>query len=169
MTKQYSAAPDLSIDLSTTYQAVIHTSEGDITVEFYAADAPQTVNNFLFLARDGFYDDVIFHRVIPGFMVQGGDPTGTGSGGPGYKFRDETHSKTSYKRGTLAMANSGPNTNGSQFFIMHADYGLPNQYTIFGEVTEGLDIVDAIAAAPTGAQDRPNEPVKIASIDISEA
>jgi cyclophilin family peptidyl-prolyl cis-trans isomerase len=169
MTKQYSAAPDLSIDLSTTYQAVIHTSEGDITVEFYAADAPQTVNNFLFLARDGFYDDVIFHRVIPGFMVQGGDPTGTGSGGPGYKFRDETHSKTSYKRGTLAMANSGPNTNGSQFFIMHADYGLPNQYTIFGEVTEGLDIVDAIAAAPTGAQDRPNEPVKITSIDISEA
>jgi cyclophilin family peptidyl-prolyl cis-trans isomerase len=169
MTKQYSAAPDLSIDLSTTYQAVIHTSEGDITVEFYTADAPQTVNNFLFLARDGFYDDVIFHRVIPGFMVQGGDPTGTGSGGPGYKFRDETHSKTSYKRGTLAMANSGPNTNGSQFFIMHADYGLPNQYTIFGEVTEGLDIVDAIAAAPTGAQDRPNEPVKITSIDISEA
>jgi cyclophilin family peptidyl-prolyl cis-trans isomerase len=169
MTKQYSAAPDLSIDLSTTYQAVIHTSEGDITVEFYPADAPQTVNNFLFLARDGFYDDVIFHRVIPGFMVQGGDPTGTGSGGPGYKFRDETHSKTSYKRGTLAMANSGPNTNGSQFFIMHADYGLPNQYTIFGEVTEGLDIVDAIAAAPTGAQDRPNVPVKITSIDISEA
>ena len=169
MTKQYSAAPDLSIDLSTTYKAVIHTSEGDITVEFYAADAPQTVNNFLFLARDGFYDDVIFHRVIPGFMVQGGDPTGTGSGGPGYKFRDETHSKTSYKRGTLAMANSGPNTNGSQFFIMHADYGLPNQYTIFGEVTEGLDIVDAIAAAETGAQDRPKDPVKITSIDISEA
>lgn len=169
MTKQYDAAPDLSIDLSTTYGAVLHTSEGDITVEFYAADAPQTVNNFLFLAGDGFYDGVIFHRVIPGFMVQGGDPTGTGRGGPGYKFRDETHSKTSYKRGTLAMANSGPNTNGSQFFIMHADYGLPNQYTIFGEVTDGLDIVDAIAGAATGAQDRPNNPVTINSIDVTEA
>jgi cyclophilin family peptidyl-prolyl cis-trans isomerase len=169
MTKQYDAAPDLSIDLSKTYQAVLHTSEGDITVELYAADAPQTVNNFLFLAGDGFYDDVIFHRVIPGFMVQGGDPTGTGRGGPGYQFRDETHSKTSYKRGTLAMANSGPNTNGSQFFIMHADYGLPNQYTIFGEVTDGLDVVDTIADATTGAQDRPADPVTIDSVTITEA
>ena len=166
---QYDSAPDLTIDLDGEYSATLHTSLGDIAVDFLAADAPLAVNNFLFLARDGFYDDVIFHRVIPGFMVQGGDPTGTGSGGPGYKFRDETHSKTSYKRGTLAMANSGPNTNGSQFFIMHADYGLPNQYTIFGEVTEGLDIVDAIAAAETGAQDRPKDPVKITSIDISEA
>jgi cyclophilin family peptidyl-prolyl cis-trans isomerase len=169
MTKQYDAAPDLSIDLSTAYEAVLHTSAGDITVEFYAADAPQTVNNFLFLAQDGFYDGVIFHRVIPGFMVQGGDPTGTGSGGPGYKFRDETHSKTSYNRGTLAMANSGPNTNGSQFFIMHADYGLPNQYTIFGEVIDGLDVVDAIAGDPTGAGDRPNNPVTINSVDVTEA
>ena len=169
MTKQYDAAPDLSIDLSKTYQAVLHTSEGDITVELYAADAPQTVNNFLFLAGDGFYDDVIFHRVIPGFMVQGGDPTGTGRGGPGYQFRDETHSTTSYKRGTLAMANSGPNTNGSQFFIMHADYGLPNQYSIFGEVTDGLDVVDTIAAAATGAQDRPINPVTIDSVTITEA
>ena len=121
------------------------------------------------LARDGFYDDVIFHRVIPGFMIQGGDPTGTGRGGPGYKFRDETHSKTSYNRGTLALANSGPYSNGSQFFIMLADYGLPNQYTIFGQVTDGLDIVDAIAGAQTGAQDRPNDPVTISSIDITES
>ncbi len=170
MTKQYEAAPELTIDLSKEHSAVIHTTAGDIAVSLYAADAPQTVNNFLFLGGDGFYDDVIFHRVIPGFMVQGGDPTGTGRGGPGYRFRDELgHTKSAYKRGTLAMANSGPNTNGSQFFIMHADYGLPNQYSIFGEVTEGIEVVDQIAAAATGAQDRPHEPVKITGIDITAA
>jgi cyclophilin family peptidyl-prolyl cis-trans isomerase len=169
MAQQYDAPPDLTIDLAKTYRAILHTSAGDIAIDLYAADAPQTVNNFLFLGSDGFYDDVMFHRVIPGFMVQGGDPTGTGRGGPGYKFRDETHSRTSYKRGTLAMANSGPNTNGSQFFIMHADYGLPNQYTIFGEVTDGLDVVDSIAGAPTGAQDRPHDPVTINSVTITEA
>jgi cyclophilin family peptidyl-prolyl cis-trans isomerase len=168
MAEQYDAAPDLTIDLSKTYKAVLHTSEGDIAIDLYAADAPQTVNNFLFLGDEGFYDDVIFHRVIPGFMVQGGDPTGTGRGGPGYKFRDETHAKTSYNRGTLAMANSGPHTNGSQFFIMHADYGLPNAYTIFGKVADGLDVVDAIAGAPTGAQDRPHAPVTINSVTITE-
>ena len=168
MAKQYSSAPDLDIDLSQSYSAVIHTSAGDIHVDLYASEAPQTVNNFVFLANDGFYDDVIFHRTIKGFMIQGGDPTGTGSGGPGYKFRDELgHAKSSYTRGTLAMANAGPNTNGSQFFIMHADYGLPNQYSIFGEVTEGLDIVDAIAEAPTGAQDRPQNPVSITGIDVT--
>jgi cyclophilin family peptidyl-prolyl cis-trans isomerase len=103
-------------------------------------------------------------------MIQGGDPTGTGRGGPGYRFRDELgHAKSTYTRGTLAMANSGPNTNGSQFFVMHADYGLPNQYSIFGKVTQGLDVVDAIADAPTGAQDRPNDPVKITGIDITTA
>jgi cyclophilin family peptidyl-prolyl cis-trans isomerase len=170
MTKQYDTAPELTIDLSKTYQAVLHTSEGDVAVDLYAPDAPQTVNNFVFLAREGFYDGVIYHRVIPGFMVQGGDPTGTGSGGPGYKFRDELgHSQSSYNRGTLAMANSGPNTNGSQFFIMHADYPLPNQYSIFGEVTDGLDVVDTIAGAPTAAQDRPSNPVTIDSIDIIES
>lgn len=169
MAQQYDAPPDLTIDLAKTYRAILHTSAGDIAIDLYAADAPQTVNNFLFLGSDGFYDDVMFHRVIPGFMVQGGDPTGTGRGGPGYKFRDETHSRTSYKRGTLAMANSGPNTNGSQFFIMHADYGLPNQYTIFGEVTDGLDVIDSIAGAPTGAQDRPHDPVTINSVTITEA
>ena len=169
MAKQYDAAPELTIDLSKTYAATIHTSEGDIEVDLYGADAPQTVNNFVFLANDGFYDGVIFHRTIPGFMIQGGDPTGTGTGGPGYRFRDEFHSKTSYKRGTLAMANSGPNTNGSQFFICHADAGLPNAYTIFGEVTSGMDIVDAIAGKPTGGQDRPHDPVTIDSIDITDA
>ncbi|MEN8041310.1 MAG: peptidylprolyl isomerase [Actinomycetota bacterium] len=170
MTKQYDAAPDLSIDLSKTYKATLHTSEGDISAELYAADAPQTVNNFVFLGNDGFYNDVIFHRVISGFMIQGGDPTGTGRGGPGYKFRDELgHSKSSYKRGTLAMANSGPNTNGSQFFVMHADYPLPNQYSIFGQVTEGMEVVDRIAAAATGAQDRPVQPVSITSVTITES
>lgn len=169
MAKQYESAPDLTIDLAKDYSAVIHTTAGDISVNLYASNAPQTVNNFAFLANDAFYDNVIFHRTIKGFMIQGGDPTGTGSGGPGYRFRDEFHDKTSYSRGTLAMANAGPNTNGSQFFIMHADYGLPNAYTIFGEVTEGMDIVDSIAEAPTGGQDRPVSPVTITGIDITEA
>ena len=169
MAKQYDAAPDLTIDLAKDYSAVIHTTAGDISVNLYASNAPQTVNNFTFLANDGFYDDVIFHRTIKGFMIQGGDPTGTGSGGPGYRFRDEFHDKTAYSRGTLAMANAGPNTNGSQFFIMHADYGLPNAYTIFGEVTDGLDVVDTIAQNPTGPQDRPIEPVTINSVTITES
>ena len=169
MAMQYDAAPELTIDIAKTYSAVLHTSEGDVSVDLYAADAPQTVNNFVFLARDGFYDDVIFHRVISGVMIQGGDPTGTGRGGPGYKFRDETHSNTSYDRGVLAMANSGPNKNGSQFFICHTDAGLPNAYTIFGKVTEGLEVVDAIAATATGAQDRPHNDITITGIDISES
>ena len=170
MAKQYDSAPDITIDLDKAYSAVIHTTAGDIAVEFYASDAPQTVNNFVFLANDGFYDDVIFHRVISGFMIQGGDPTGTGRGGPGYRFRDELgHSKSAYNRGTLAMANAGPNTNGSQFFIMHADYPLPNQYSIFGQVTDGMEVVDAIAAAATGAQDRPVAPITITGVDITES
>jgi cyclophilin family peptidyl-prolyl cis-trans isomerase len=169
MAAQYDAPPEIAIDLSKTYTAKIDTSAGDITVEFYAADAPQAVNNFVFLARDGFYDDVIFHRTIPGFMIQGGDPTGTGTGGPGYRFRDEFHDRTTYNRGTVAMANAGPNTNGSQFFICHDNVGLPNAYTIFGEVTDGLDVVDAIAQNPTGPQDRPIEPVTINSVTITES
>jgi cyclophilin family peptidyl-prolyl cis-trans isomerase len=170
MTEKYASAPELTIDLGETHTAIIHTNKGDIHVEFYAADAPQTVNNFVFLASEGFYDGVIFHRVISGFMIQGGDPTGTGTGGPGYKFRDELgHSKSSYERGTLAMANSGPNTNGSQFFIMHADYGLPNAYSIFGKVTEGLEVVDQIAATATSTGDRPHDDIVITSIDVSNA
>ncbi len=169
MAAQYNAPPELTIDLSKTYSATLHTSAGDITIRFFAADAPQTVNNFVFLARDGFYDGVIFHRTIKGFMIQGGDPTGTGTGGPGYRFRDEFHDKTKYSRGTVAMANAGPNTNGSQFFICHEDVGLPNAYTIFGEVVDGMDVVDAIAENPTGAQDRPHDPVTIDSIDIVES
>jgi cyclophilin family peptidyl-prolyl cis-trans isomerase len=169
MASQYSTPPEMTIDLSKTYTAKLATSAGDITIEFAAADAPQTVNNFVFLAGDGFYDGVIFHRVIDGFMIQVGDPTGTGTGGPGYRFRDEFHSSTSYGRGTVAMANSGPNTNGSQFFICHKDAGLPNAYTIFGQVTDGMDVVDAIATAPTGPQDRPTDPVTINSIEITES
>jgi len=168
MAAQYPAPPELTIDLSKTYSATLHTSAGDIEIRFYAADAPQTVNNFVFLAREGFYDGVIFHRTISGFMIQGGDPTGTGTGGPGYRFRDEFHDKTTYSRGTVAMANAGPNTNGSQFFICHDNVGLPNAYTIFGEVVGGMDVVDTIAEQATGAQDRPLEPVTIDSIDVVE-
>jgi cyclophilin family peptidyl-prolyl cis-trans isomerase len=169
MTQQYDSPPDFQIDLDKSYAATLRTREGDIEIDLLAEEAPLTVNNFVFLARDGFYDDVIFHRVIEGFMIQGGDPTGTGSGGPGYRFRDEFHAKTGYARGTVAMANAGPNTNGSQFFICHGSPNLPNQYTIFGTVTAGLDVVDAIATAPTGAQDRPTNPVAIESVTITEA
>ena len=158
----------MSIDPAKTYTATIETSAGTMTAELFAGDAPNTVNNFVFLARDGYYSGVIFHRVIEGFMIQGGDPTGTGSGGPGYKFKDEPV-KRKYDRGTLAMANAGPNTNGSQFFVMHADYGLPPNYTIFGKLTSGEDTLDKIATAKKGAQDRPTDPVTINSVTISES
>ena len=166
--KQYAKAPDQAIDSAKRYAATIETSAGTMTADLFAAEAPATVNNFVFLANDGFYDGVIFHRVIPGFMIQGGDPTGTGRGGPGYRFADETVGRK-YLRGTLAMANAGANTNGSQFFIMHADYALPPNYTIFGKLTGGEDILDAIATAPTGAQDRPGTPVSITAVRIAEA
>ena len=165
--KSYAKPPEMAIDAKKTYRATIETTAGTMTAELFANDAPNTVNNFVFLARDGFYNDVIFHRVISGFMIQGGDPTGTGRGGPGYKFRDEPVSRP-YTRGILAMANAGPNTNGSQFFIMHADYRLPPNYTIFGRLTGGEDVLDKIASAPTGAQDRPAQPVTINSVAIAE-
>jgi cyclophilin family peptidyl-prolyl cis-trans isomerase len=166
--KSYSAPPQMSIDPKKSYVATIETTAGTMTADLFPGDAPLTVNNFVFLAKDGYYADVIFHRVIKGFMIQGGDPTGTGTGGPGYKFADEPV-KRQYTRGTLAMANAGPNTNGSQFFVMHADYGLPPNYTIFGKLTAGQDVLDAIATAPTGRQDRPNEPLTIKSVTISES
>ena len=165
---QYDSPPALSIDPAKSYTATIETSAGSMVADLFPDDAPNTVNNFVFLARDGFYDDVIFHRVISGFMIQGGDPTGTGRGGPGYRFDDEPVTR-SYDRGTLAMANAGPNTNGSQFFIMHADYPLPPNYTIFGKLTAGEDVVDAIAGAQTGPNDRPTEPVAISGISIAES
>jgi len=168
--KQYPAAPALSIDTAKKYVATLRTEKGDIEIELAVSATPTTVNNFVFLAREKFYDGVIFHRTIPGFMIQGGDPTGTGMGGPGYQFDDEVFSG-SYDRGTVAMANAGPNTNGSQFFIMHADYALPKNYVIFGKVTKGLEVVDAVAAAPTqpgGEGSKPVTPVKILSVDILE-
>jgi cyclophilin family peptidyl-prolyl cis-trans isomerase len=171
MAQKWSQPPAMEIDPKGQYTATLRTSQGDILVELFAQEAPQTVNNFVFLARQGFYDGVIFHRTIPGFMIQGGDPTGTGSGGPGYRFRDEAV-KRKYTRGTLAMANAGPNTNGSQFFIMHQDYGLPPNYTIFGQVTDGLDAVDKIVTGPTkpgGEGSSPVEPVRIESIEIGES
>lgn len=166
--RQYDAPPAMQVDTKRTYKVTLATAKGDIDLELYPAHAPKTVNNFVFLAKDGYYDDIIFHRVISGFMIQGGDPTGTGRGGPGYRFNDEKVTRP-YSRGTLAMANAGPNTNGSQFFIMHADYPLPPNYTIFGKLTSGEDVVDKIATAKTGAQDRPVEPVSIKSITVSEA
>jgi len=151
----------------------ISTNKGDIVIELFKDDAPKTVENFLTLVNKNFYDNVIFHRVISGFMIQGGDPTGTGMGGPGYKFEDEliasTESyKTGYTRGTVAMANSGPDTNGSQFFIMHADYPLPHLYTIFGKVISGLETVDTIAAGKTDGSDRPVEEVKMLKVEVVE-
>ena len=146
MAKQYSAAPAMSIDPAKTYTAVIDTSKGKVTAELYAKDAPITVNNFVFLAREGFYNGGVFHRVIPGFMVQGGDPTGTGRGGPGYKFGDETkNNPRKHQKGSLSMANAGPNTNGSQFFITHSPQPhLDGKHTVFGKVTSGMDVVNAI-------------------------
>ena len=141
--KTYSAPPPMTIDQNKTYTATIKTNYGDIVIQLLPKEAPLAVNNFVFLARAGFYDGVKFHRVIKGFMIQSGDPTGTGRGGPGYKFADELPTTRDYVQGTLAMANSGYNTNGSQFFITLADlsYSLPKLYTIFGVVTGGMDVV----------------------------
>jgi peptidylprolyl isomerase len=166
----YNNPPALTIDANKKYQAVISTTAGDITVKLGAKETPITVNSFVFLAEEGFYNNTIFHRVIKDFMIQGGDPTGTGTGGPGYKFPDEPF-KGEYTRGTLAMANAGPNTNGSQFFIMHKDYPrLPKDYIIFGSVVSGLDVVDVIATAAVraggGEASTPQAPVQIKSITI---
>lgn len=164
--------PEMLIDTAKTYTAVLHTTEGDITIALDAKKTPKTVNNFVYLARRDFYTNTIFHRVIKGFMIQGGDPKGDGTGGPGYKFDDEPIAGE-YTRGTVAMANSGSNTNGSQFFIMHQDYQLPKNYVIFGTVTEGLDVVDKIAAAEvvtssSGESSKPVAPVAVTAIDIQE-
>ena len=139
--KRYNAPHQMQIETNRTYHVVIKTNKGDIHLELNPAEAPMTVNNFVALARDGYYDGVTFHRVVPRFVIQGGDPTGTGSGGPGYKFPDEAV-KRPYKAGTVAMANAGPNTNGSQFFICLEDQpGLPPNYTIFGDTVAGMDVV----------------------------
>jgi cyclophilin family peptidyl-prolyl cis-trans isomerase len=149
--------------------ATMHTSEGDLVLELYDADAPKTVENFRKLAGDGFYDGLIFHRVIKDFMIQGGCPQGTGTGGPGYTFEDEFNSHK-VKRGALAMANAGPNTNGSQFFIVTADAcpWLDGKHTVFGGVTDGMDVVDRLESARTGAGDRPVEPLTIDSVELGD-
>ncbi len=174
MAKQYSAPPAMAIDQNKSYTATIHTTAGDMQAELFAKETPKTVNNFVFLARDGYYKNVKFHRIIKGFMVQTGDPTGTGAGGPGYRFEDEKVTRP-YKRGTLAMANAGPNTNGSQFFILDADYPLPPNYTIFGQLTDqaSLTTLDKIASTPVKASPRgemsvPTQDVLITSVDVSE-
>jgi peptidyl-prolyl cis-trans isomerase B (cyclophilin B) len=147
--------------------ATLHTNHGSIEVELHDGDAPRTVENFRKLAGDGFYNGVIFHRVIPDFMIQGGDPTGTGTGGPGYTFEDEFNDHP-VARGALAMANAGPNTNGSQFFIVTADAcpWLDGKHTVFGRVTDGMDVVDEISQVPTNAGDRPSEDVVIERVDL---
>lgn len=150
--------------------AVLNTTAGEIKIKLNTTDTPITANNFIKLSEEKFYDNTIFHRAISGFMIQGGDPKGDGTGGPGYKFDDEPFTGE-YNRGTVAMANSGPNTNGSQFFIMHADYGLPKDYVIFGQVVEGFETVDKIAEAKVtrndmGENSQPVKPVKIKSVDI---
>src|SRR3954464_10413153 len=150
-------------------QAIIQTNHGPIHVELFPDDAPKTVSNFVKLANDGFYDRVIFHRVIRDFMIQGGDPTGTGTGGPGYFFEGEFNDHK-IERGALAMANAGPNTNGSQFFIVTTDAApwLDGKHTVFGRVTEGMEAVDSIEQAETGAQDRPVQDAVIERVEVSE-
>ncbi len=156
------------------HTVTIETNKGTIVFETYDMDAPKASNNFVTLAGKGFYNGVIFHRVIKGFMIQGGDPTGTGRGGPGYTFEDELNPatpsvKAGYQRGVVAMANSGPNTNGSQFFIMHADYPLlPHKYTIFGKVVKGMEIIDAIANSPVDGSDRPVEKMVMNKVTAEE-
>ncbi len=173
--KQYDSAPAMAIATDKQYTATLETNKGTIEVELYPNDAPKTVNNFVCLARDGYFDGTPFHRIVQGFVIQGGDPTGTGSGGPGYKFTDEPISRE-YEKGTLAMANAGPNTNGSQFFIVLDDLQgrLPKNYTIFGKVTSGQEAVDAIAAVPTrqgasGEKSQPTEPVTLDRVTIEES
>jgi peptidyl-prolyl cis-trans isomerase B (cyclophilin B) len=151
-------------------QAQLNTNHGVIELELYPNDAPKTVDNFVKLARDGFYDGVIFHRVIPDFMIQGGDPTGTGTGGPGYTFEDEFNDRK-VERGALAMANAGPNTNGSQFFIVTTESAawLDGKHTVFGRVTAGMDVADTISEVPRDARDKPEDDVVIESVSVSDA
>jgi len=152
---------------------VMETSEGTVKIELWPDKAPITVKNFLRYVDDKFYDGTIFHRVIIDFMIQGGDPNGNGTGGPGYKFEDELNPSTAsyqagYKKGVVAMANAGPNTNGSQFFIMLEDYPLPNNYTIFGKVISGQNVVDIIGGVKTGANDKPLEPVVMEKVTVKD-
>lgn len=169
--KRWDTPPEMTIDPSKTYRATIRTNRGPVTLDLYPEHAPKTVNNFVFLARQGYYDGVSFHRVIEDFVVQGGDPTGSGMGGPGYSFEDETDGNPLiHETGVISMANAGPNTNGSQFFIVVDNLvgRLPKNYTIFGQVTKGMDVVDRIVAAPRNSRDLPDEPVAMTGVTIHE-
>jgi cyclophilin family peptidyl-prolyl cis-trans isomerase len=169
-TQKFAQQPSMVIDPAKRYTAVLETSIGSMTIALDAANAPVTVNNFVVLARYHYYEDVIFHRIIKGFMCQGGDPTGTGMGGPGYKFADELPKPGRYEIGSIAMANSGPNTNGSQFFIVSGSsgVGLPPLYSLFGKVVKGLDVIDKMETVSTDNQDRPYDDVVIKSVTITE-
>lgn len=164
------ALPEMEVDPKKKYLATLNTSAGEMVIELFAAKTPVAVNSFIYLARKGFYNNTIFHRTIKDFMIQGGDPNGDGTGGPGYKFDDEPF-EGEYLRGTVAMANAGPNTNGSQFFIIHQDYPLPKNYVIFGKVITGLEVLDKIATAPVeknrfGEESKPTKPVIIQKVEI---
>jgi peptidylprolyl isomerase len=169
--KQWNSPPEMVIDTSKRYTATMSTSMGELVIALDALAAPQTVNNFVFLAREGYYDGVIFHRIIQGFMCQGGDPTGTGRGGPGYRFADELPKPRSYEIGSVAMANAGPNTNGSQFFIVSgpSGVGLPPQYSLFGKVVKGLDVLAQMERVETDRSDKPLQDLTINSVTITEA
>jgi len=168
--KTYESAPEMQIDVNKEYIANFETNKGNFSVRLFPKEAPKTVNNFVFLSREGFYNGLTFHRIISDFMIQGGDPAGDGTGGPGYKFEDEKVQR-SHVRGTLSMANSGPNTNGSQFFIVTAENTnwLDGKHTIFGEVAEGLDIVMGIEGVEVDGNDKPLSPVIIKNIEIVES
>ena len=169
--QEFPEAPEMGIDPAKRYTATVDTSLGEIVIALDAIKAPKTVNNFVFLALHHYYDGVIFHRIINGFMCQGGDPTGTGRGGPGYRFEDELPKPREYQIGSVAMANAGPNTNGSQFFIVSgpSGVGLPPQYSLFGQVVKGLDIVEQMQGVPTGGGDKPKTDVVINSVAITVA
>ena len=168
---QYSNVPPITIDVTAQYTATIRTNLGSMVIELFADHAPVTVNNFIFLANDGFYNGMIFHRVIPSFMIQGGDPTGPGTAGPGYRFQDEIVAGLTFDQpGRLAMANSGPGTNGSQFFVTTVPTPhLNGAHTIFGQIVEGQDVADAISLTEAGVQNRPVAPVVIQGIEINKS
>jgi cyclophilin family peptidyl-prolyl cis-trans isomerase len=168
--QKFSDPPEMGIDPSKRYTATMETSMGTLVIALDAINAPVTVNNFVFLAAHHYYDGIIFHRIINGFVCQGGDPGGTGTGGPGYRFQDEPV-KQRYQLGSVAMANAGPNTNGSQFFLISGPSGvnLPPQYNHFGQIVKGLDVLDAMQRVSTGRGDRPHEDVVINSVTISVA
>jgi cyclophilin family peptidyl-prolyl cis-trans isomerase len=169
--RRFNGPPPMCIDPSKSYTATMVTSKGTLTIALDAASAPKTVNNFVFLARYHYFDGIVFHRIIPGFVIQGGDPEGSGRGGPGYRFEDELPRPGRYELGSLAMANAGPNTNGSQFFIISGSAGmrLPPQYSLFGKVVSGIDVVTALDAVGSPGAGTPRERVTIDSVTISEA